>query len=551
MIKKAIKNRFYLILFLAIFILACVLRLYQIQDIPPGVNRDEASIGYTAYSLLQTGRDEYGRIFPLSFESFGDWKLPLYIYTVVPFVSVLGLSELAVRLPSAIFGIFSVVLSFYLVKLLFKDKILAFLTMFLAAISPWSIHLSRVESESNTAVFMVLLGTVLFLKSINSKNWLIIPSFICFALTYFTYAGNHIFTTLLVIGLLFIYKAKIPKTKITLIGLTLFTLMSGFIFYHTLFSADKTKISGISIFGDPSVVHAKIEIPRNEHNSPQSLFAKTTHNRVVFAGEKIAQNYLSSFSPSFLFASGGTNHAHNIENFGNMYLVEAPFLFLGLIYLIAIKKGREKKLILLWFLIAPIAASITKDAPHTNRMLAIFPILSLITAFGIIYVATEFLKKSIFKKLFIGALVLLFAINISLYIDRYYVHFTRNETKSWGIIYKDLIVSLKKENLLNEKIIVSNPTHSPYIFFLFYLKYDPAKYQKEAVRYPKTLDGFSDVKEFANYTFSDINWNKDINLSDTVLVDNYKNAPQNIIGKSITYTNLPSGEPMFIIVSTK
>lgn len=551
MIKKTLKNRIYLILFLAIFVLACILRLYQIQDIPPGVNRDEASIGYTAYSLLQTGRDEYGRMFPLSFESFGDWKLPLYIYIVVPFVSVLGLSELAVRLPSAIFGILSVGLSFYLVKLLFKDKNLAFLTMFLAAISPWSIHLSRVESESNTAVFFVLLAVILFVKSLSGKNLLIIPSFFFFALTYFTYAGNHIFTTLLVIGLLLIYKAKIPKTKITLIGLALFTLMSGFIFYHTLFSADKTKISGISIFGDPSVIHAKIEIPRNEHNSPESLFAKITHNRVVFAGEKIAQNYLNSFSPSFLFANGGTNHAHNIENFGNMYLLEAPFLFLGLIYLIAIKKGREKKLILLWFLIAPIAASITKDAPHTNRMFAIFPMLSLITAFGVIYFVTEFLKKTIFKKLFISALVFLFAINIALYIDRYYIHFTRNETKSWGVIYKDLLGTLKKENLLDKKIIVSNPTHSPYIFFLFYLQYDPAKYQKEAIRYPKTSDGFSDVKEFANYKFSDIDWNSDINLSDTVLVDDYVKAPHDITGKSTTYTNLPSGEPMFVIVSTK
>src|SRR3989344_2718177 len=105
-------NRKLLLIFLVIFFIAVFLRLFNITNIPPGVNRDEASIGYTAYSLLNTGRDEYGRMFPLSFQSFGDWKLPLYIYTVVPFVSVFGLNELAVRLPSVIVGILSGVFTY-------------------------------------------------------------------------------------------------------------------------------------------------------------------------------------------------------------------------------------------------------------------------------------------------------------------------------------------------------------------------------------------------------------------------------------------------------
>src|SRR3989344_2937504 len=106
-------------LLLAILILAALLRLYRITEVPPGVNRDEASIGYTAYSLLQTGKDEYGRSFPLSFESFGDWKLPLYIYTTVPFVKLFGLNELAVRFPSVLAGTLTVLLTYFLVMELF------------------------------------------------------------------------------------------------------------------------------------------------------------------------------------------------------------------------------------------------------------------------------------------------------------------------------------------------------------------------------------------------------------------------------------------------
>lgn len=539
-------------IFLVILIAASFFRLYRITDIPPGVNRDEASIGYTAYSILHTGKDEYGKVLPLSFQSFGDWKLPLYIYTVVPFVSIFGLSELAVRLPSAIFGILSVGLTFYLVRILFKNNKLSFIAMFLAAISPWSVHLSRVESESNMAVFLILLGVILFLKGLNGKNWLIIPGFICFALTYFTYAGNHIFTTLLVIGLLYLYKTKIPRTKFTLIGLVLFIVLSGFIFSHTLFGADKTKLSGISIFGDPSVIHAKIEIPRNEHLDPKSFFARITHNKIVFAGERIVQNYLNSFSPLFLFIKGGENNAHNISNFGNMYLVEAPFLFLGLIYLIVLKKGREKKLILWWFFIAAISASITKDAPHTNRMFAIFPILQLVTAFGLFWVITQWIKKPVFKKLFIGCLAFLFLINITIYIDRYFIHFPRNEEKSWGVGYKKLDNVLSSPQFVNKKVIMARPNYSPYIYLLFYNPYDPSKYQKEALRYPPTSDGFVDVKGFDRYEFRNIDWGKDIQRSNTLLVAWSEQVPSSVTEAFHTeYIFLSNNQPMFTIIETR
>jgi len=35
--------------FIIIILLAAALRLYNLDNVPPGINRDEASIGYTAY----------------------------------------------------------------------------------------------------------------------------------------------------------------------------------------------------------------------------------------------------------------------------------------------------------------------------------------------------------------------------------------------------------------------------------------------------------------------------------------------------------------------
>src|SRR3989304_8512132 len=82
----------------AVFLLACFLRFYHLGSYP-ALNADEAAIGYNAYSLIQTGRDEHGNFWPIHFQSFNDYKPGFYFYLVVPFVKMLGLNEWAVRVP--------------------------------------------------------------------------------------------------------------------------------------------------------------------------------------------------------------------------------------------------------------------------------------------------------------------------------------------------------------------------------------------------------------------------------------------------------------------
>src|SRR3990170_6052123 len=91
-----------------IVLIAAVLRLWKLDNIPPHLTPDEAALGYNAYSILKTGKDEYGEFLPIIFKSFGDYKPGLYVYLTVPFVAFFGLNEYTVRLPSAIFGIIAV-----------------------------------------------------------------------------------------------------------------------------------------------------------------------------------------------------------------------------------------------------------------------------------------------------------------------------------------------------------------------------------------------------------------------------------------------------------
>ncbi len=542
-------NKRLLILFLIILGIGTALRVYKVTEIPPGINRDEGSIAYTAYSLLQTGKDEYGVSYPLSFQSFGDWKLPLYIYSTVPVVALFGLTEFSVRFISILAGIGTIILTFFLAKELFKNNLLAFISMFLVAISPWHIHLSRVESESNTAVFLTSASVLLFLKAFKNKTWLFVPSLILLALTYFTYAGNYIFTTLLFLVLAMLFYKSIPKTLPTYIALAFFALLSLIIFSQTVLSANKTKLSGISILSDPSIVHAKIEIPREDHAN--AILKRISHNRVVFVLERIAQNYLNSFSTNFLFINGGANKAHNIQNFGNMYIVESVFLLLGFMFVFTRKNNREYQLILLWFLIAPIAAILTKDAPHTNRMFAIFPALPIIIAFGF-YSFWEEIKNFPFRKILVIFIVGIFLFNIFLYLDRYFIHFPRNEAKNWGFGYKSLYKELN-ERYPNESVIMTNPQTSPYIYLLFYSNYPPEKFAREVVKYPITDDGFVHVKSYGRFEFRDIVWSKDIKKPNTVLVADPSEIPPFYMTNKFekSFIRLPNGETMFTIIETK
>src|SRR3989344_1369248 len=95
--------------FLAIiFLFALALRTVNLGDHPSGLTWDEAGLGYNAYSILKTGRDEFGTFLPIVFKSFGDYKPGIYVYLTVPSVAIFGLTEFAVRFPSALFGALAV-----------------------------------------------------------------------------------------------------------------------------------------------------------------------------------------------------------------------------------------------------------------------------------------------------------------------------------------------------------------------------------------------------------------------------------------------------------
>ena len=515
--------------------LALFLRTYKLADVPPGLNRDEAAIGYNAYSLLLSGKDEYGQSWPLSFKSFGDWKVPLYFYLTIPFVKVFDLTPFVVRLPSALSGTITVLLTYFLIQSIFeterlnwelqklrtyKVRIGLFASLILA-ITPWHIFMSRTASESNVAVTLVTLGLVCFFYALR-KKWLLLVTAFCFSLSLFTYHGNHIFTPLLVLSLILIYHKSLGQNRWWKWSLGVLALLAAIILSQTLLHADKTKISGLFPLGDTAKIYEEVVLPRAQHPT-QNLVVTVIHNRIGYLIKSVIINYVRGLSPEFLFISGGTNRQHNIPNFGNLYLWEI-FVWPIALFWLAKTQSRVGKFIIVWLLIAPVTASITRDAPHSAREMALLPSPALLSGFGL-GILLFYVNSSWQKVGFILLAVGVICMSQLNHLDNYFIHFPLNSAQYWGKSFETLVSKVNRVEDNYKEVVISRPDISPYIYFLFFNKVDPSAYQKQVVRYPETNEGFQHVQRLGKLVFSKISWTDELRIPNRLYVDWVESIP--------------------------
>ena len=483
-----------------IVLIAFFLRIYALDKIPDSLNPDEAAIGYTSYSFLMSGADEHGKFLPLSTQSFGDWKLSLYSYIGILPVALFGLNEFSVRFVSMLSGIIGVLLIYFISNTLFGKRSIALLSALFFAISPWNIYFSRAAYEVNLATTIFLGGLLVFLKYVYSdkKNVkLLTISLVLFALTMFTYHSYILFTPVFVLALIIFFRESIFINKKSYLSITIFIILS----IISIFSASSggNKLSTL-IINDRNIIYERVEKLRGDNALKNLLFEKLLLNKYFGVSYQVAQNYINSFSPSFLFDKGGEKLVHNIGAFGNIYIFDALFLLAGFAGLFW---NREKslRLLILWLIVAPISSAITKDAPNSTRLFVLMPLFVLVASYGA-YQIFVFLKKNTVINLAIkGLLIFLFLLNVLFFLDVYFVHFNVQRARFWHFGYREAVKLTDKYSTYN--VAMRGPENFPYIYFLFYEKYNPYQFRKEVTYYPPTSEGFYYVKSFGRYQFVD------------------------------------------------
>ncbi len=461
MLKKMRNNAFIKrkIIFAFVLVLFLATRIYKIAEIPQSVYWDEASIGYNAYSIATDLKDEWGVTLPLHFRAFGEFKLPVYIYSVAIFVKTIGLNEYAVRLPAVLYSLGTLIVVYLLTKKITGKESIAILASFILSFSPWFFIFSRTGYEATAGLFFFLLATYLFLLLPKNKYYLLAAT-LSFILSFYSYNSFRIIVPIWMV-LLFVYKFRefIRDRKypvVLIISITLFLL--SLIPVYRLYKYD----SGGARFAEVQIT-SKLDF---------------------------VKNYFSHFDPQFLFFKGDTNPRSQIPGHGELYLFEAPLILLGLLAIIKSKK-------ILYFLplatllIAPIPAALTKESPHALRALLAAPSLAIMSALGVMFLR-ENIKK--FSTVILLVVIAAYYLSFESYMVDFLTKYSSETASDWQYQYKEIFANQKSG-------VVSDKYAQPYIFALYYLKYPPEKFREEVKLNPVSDWGFSKVASFNGFQF--------------------------------------------------
>lgn len=463
-------------LLVSIIVLAFVLRFYKVTQIPPALNWDEISIGYNAYSILKSGRDEWGQVSPLHFRSFGEYKLPVQIYASVPGVALLGLTDLGVRVTPVVYGTITVLVLYLLTQELFQSKKISLLASFLLAISVWHIHLTRASFESSFSVLWVILGIWFLARGFKNSRWWIASS-IPFGLAVYTYNSARVFVPLFLLATFFIYRREVLKEKKNFfLAAALFAVFLLPLAPFSLKGEVSARYKLVSITHDPGLV-PRINERRGMSDLPKPI-PRLLHNKVTYVSFYFLQNYLAHFSPDYLFLSGAPHKQHHVQNIGQLYLIQAPFILLG-VYFLFKKKQKYRFLLLAWLFLAFVPVATTRDSiPHALRTVIAAPAYQILTAYG--FVLTLSLVKTKRTKTAFSAIILLVLITGFIrYLDNYYNQYPESYSRDWQYGYKEVVLYIREHYSEYDKIVFSRHYGEPHIFTLFYLKYPPTDFQND------------------------------------------------------------------------
>jgi len=487
-------------LLIAIFLLAVLLRFWNLGGNPPSLTWDEAAWGYNAYSLGTDGRDEFGRFLPYDYlESFGDFKPPVYAYLDIIPIKIFGLNEFAVRFPSAFFGALTVLVTYFLTKRIFwnskSKKLYALLSALFLTISPWHIMLSRAAFEANVATFFIVSGIWLFLVAVQGKKWVILLSFFSFVLSIYTFNTARIVSPILLIFLSLIFFRALWKIKYQFAVAAVFGIVLMLPVTRFLVSPQASlRFKEVNIFSDIEVIERTNQEIENDKNV---MWSRILHNRRLAYAVEYVKHYLDNVNPSFLFIKGDGNPKFSTQDVGQMYLWELPF-FIGGILLLFRKREGNWWIVPLWLLIGIVPAATARETPHALRIETTLPTFQILVAYGF-FQAVSSIKK---KYLILATLYLLLFVNFIYYLHGYYAHYPREYSGEWQYGYRESIEYVKSVQDKYDEIRITSAMGRPYIYYAFFTKTDPEDFRKTAI-VKRDPFGFVTVSGFLKYRFSE------------------------------------------------
>lgn len=459
------KHLHFFLLFI-IIVFSFIFRLNALTTNPAGFFCDEASVGYDAYHILQTGKDRHNEFLPLFFKGFNyDNVSPYHVYLTVPFIALFGLNETAVRLTPVFWSIVELIVFYLLLRNLIPNWF-ALIGTTLLSLSPWHFHISRINmGDFYSWTLLTLIGYYFLIRAFhNNQTKFFIFSSILFGFATYSYTPARLITPVLFFCILLILFFKKNLKFVIILGIIYTTVLIPFVYFHVT---------------DPH------SFQRIKDTMGIDIKKQSQLNNNTISLSDITNKYISHYSATFLFEKGDADFPgqfifrHSIPRLGLLYPYQAFFITVGLLFVtISIVKKRKIELlpIIILFLIFPLGDSLTKDkTPFATRSyLGVLPFHILI-AFGVfgcyLYLLESFtyVKKIYIKKIYIGIIIILL-INSFFQLITHFKAAPQYNSDFWGWQYgPKYIISYFVENESKyDKLYMIPEFNAPDIFFKFY-----------------------------------------------------------------------------------
>lgn len=429
-----------------IILLFLVTRLYKISQIPSSVYWDEASIGYNALAIATDMKDEWGDTLPLHFRAFGEFKLPVYIYSVALLTKFFGSNEITLRLPSVLYSLGTIIAVYFLAKKITKKESVGLASAFLLTISPWLFIFSRTGFEATAGLFFFFMFLI-FLLLYQEKRYYIILASISAILSIYSYNSFRIIIPLIMVIWAITQKHRDIKLEMTALGLFLISLIPIVRLY--MLDAGAVRLVTVGANG--------------------------------FVG--IISNYISHFDPKFLFVNGDVIKRHGIPGWGELYWLDLPIFLIG-IWKILKERSKLTLFFILLLVLSPMPAAITRESPHALRAILMAPSIALVSAMGLISL----------KKYVLYIVVAIYLVFFGFYFRDFITKYNTKTLSDWQYEYKQIFLTTNSG-------LVTDKYAQPYIFALYYLKYPPEKFREEVKLNQVSEWGFSKVASFNGFQF--------------------------------------------------
>lgn len=471
-IKQYIINNKYDIVIYAIFVIGFLARLLLLDKYPAGLNQDEASAGYDAYSILNYAIDRKGKLLPLYFIAWGSGQSVLLSYLMLPFIHLFGLSELTIRLPMAIVGCITLIFVYKLLRQC--NKKIAVIGLAFFAICPWHIMKCRWALDCNLFPDIVIIATYIIITAIkNNKISQFYTGIAVLSLAVYSYVLSYMFLPIFIV-LLLVYLLKSKKIRI---NQALISLLIAFIV-----ALPMILFVFINTFNYEEINLGVFTIPRLYQNRYEEAAS-------IFSSEFLEVS-LDNFDNNLkmLITQNDNTNYNVIPFYGICYMFSLPFTVFGIFKCV---KGRnlEKSILNIFAIVSILILFVVTDANINRLNIVTIPII-MYTIVGI-YDIIENNKNTLLP------IVTLYCIA--------FISFTNAYMKTQGEKESSFAQDLKEplkyvESLDVDAVYIDNAFTQPYIYTLFYTQTPTGEFI-DTVEYNLEKVAFESIKSFGKYYF--------------------------------------------------